>query len=171
MRNYSHNAIISHGFCFWGHACLTLQKHRRFIMNKLVKLTAGIVLAMAFTLTACGGGSAPEEVAEKYMKAALNSDYGTMKKLSSEKNKGSVEKEEEAFKAKGIPPEKKEFFDKMKALTPKAAESANISEDGNSTTVKVSLLDKDGKKGKDSFDLKVKLVKENDAWKVDGTAK
>jgi hypothetical protein len=32
-------------------------------------------------------------------------------------------------------------------------------------------LDKDGKKGKDSFDLKVELVKENDAWKVDGTAK
>jgi len=140
-------------------------------MNKLTKLTAGLVLAMSFTLTACGGGSTPEEVAEKYMKASLNADYGTMKKLSSEKNRGSIEKEEESFKAKEIPPEKEEFFDKMKALTPKAAEPAKISEDGNSTTVKVSLLDKDGKKGKDSFDLKVKLVKENDAWKVDGTAK
>jgi hypothetical protein len=93
-------------------------------MNKLAKLTAGIVLAMSFTLTACGGGSSPEEVAEKYMKAVLNDDYGTMKKLSSEKNRGSVEKNEESFKSKGIPPEKKEFFDKMKALTPKAAEPA-----------------------------------------------
>ena len=141
-------------------------------MNRLAKLTAGLVLAMSFTLTACGGGgSTPEEVAEKYIKASLNSDYGAMKKLSSEKNRGSVEKDEESFKSKGIPPEKKEFVEKMKALTPKAAEQAKISEDGNSTTVKVSLLDKDGKKGESSFDIKVKLVKENDAWKVDGTAK
>ncbi len=136
------------------------------------KIVLTLAASLALFLAACGGSpSTPEEAAEKYTKAILSSDYGAMKKLSSEKNKTSVEKDEESFKAKGIPPEKKEFFDKMKALTPKIAEPAKISEDGNSATVKVSLLDKDGKKGKDSFDLKVKLVKENDAWKVDGTGK
>ena len=139
-------------------------------MNKLAKLTAGNVLAMSLTLTACGGGSSPEDVAEKYVKAALNDDYGTMKKLSSEKNRESVEKDEESFKSKGIPPEKKEFVEKMKTLTPKTAEPAKISEDGNSTTVKVSLLEEDGKKD-NLFDMKVKLVKEKDAWKVDGMDK
>jgi len=138
-------------------------------MKKTVLMLA---TSFALFLAACGGSpSTPEGVAEKYIKASLTSDYGTAKKLSSEKNKKSVESEEESFKAKGIPPEKKEFIDKMKELTPKAEEPAKISEDGNSASVTVSLLDKNGKKGEGSFVLKVKLVKENDDWKVDGTGK
>jgi len=136
------------------------------------KIVLTLATSLALFLAACGGSpSTPEEVAEKYIKASFSLDYGTAKKLSSEKNKKSLEKDEESSKAKGIPPEKKEFLDKMKDLTPKAEEPAKISEDGNSATVKVALLDKDGKKGEGSFVLKVKLVKEDDAWKVDSSGK
>ncbi len=133
------------------------------------KIVLTLAASLALFLAACGGSpSTPEEVAVKYTKASFSLDYGAAKKLSSEKNKKNIEKEEESAKAKGIPPEKKEFIDKMKELTPKAEDPAKISEDGNSANVNVSLLDKDGKK---SFVLKVKLVKEDDAWKVDGSSK
>ena len=34
-------------------------------MNRLAKLTAGIVLALSFTLTACGGGDSPKSLAKQ----------------------------------------------------------------------------------------------------------
>ena len=34
-------------------------------MNRLAKLTAGIALAMAFTLTACEGGDSPKSLAKQ----------------------------------------------------------------------------------------------------------
>ncbi|MDR2580915.1 MAG: DUF4878 domain-containing protein [Fibromonadaceae bacterium] len=135
----------------------------------------GTLLLAAFVtlfLVACGGGGAgtPEAVAEKYLKASLNSDYGTMKKLATEKQKAEIEKREneEKGKSKDIPPEKKEMVAKMKAMTPKA-EEAKISEDGNSANVRVPLFDKKGEPANMTF--RYRVVKENGKWKVDGESK
>jgi ABC-type transporter MlaC component len=143
-------------------------------MSKLLKCVVVSVFAVSLALSGCGGGggggATPEKMAEKYLKAALNSDYGTMKNLSSEKNKAAVEKEQSESKEreKNMPPEKKELLKKMQAMTPKADE-AKISEDGNSASVKVYLVDSKGEKDKMSF--KYDLVKENGAWKIDKQGK
>lgn len=136
-------------------------------MKKTTLLLAAIV-TMFFA--ACGGSDTPESVAEKYLKASLKSDYGTLKKLSSEKNKAAVDKEEKEWKdkEKDIPAEKKEMLKSLQAMTPKAGE-ANVSEDGNSASVKVELVDGEGKSQNMSF--RYKLVKEKDAWKVDEQSK
>ena len=137
-------------------------------MKKVALLFAAFVTLF---FAACGGGSdLPEAVAEKYLKASLKSDYGTMKKLTTEKQKAEVEKSEKEWKEKekDIPPEKKEMINKMKAMTPKA-EEAKISEDGNSADVRVPLFDEDGKPANMTF--RYKMVKENGAWKVDSESK
>jgi ABC-type transporter MlaC component len=143
-------------------------------MKSILKNPANLLIMaiMVLALAACGGGgSSPEVVAEKYLKALFNDDYGTQKKFASEKELKDVEKrQKEAGQKEGgqeIPKEKKELMEKFKAMTPKA-EQANISEDGNSAKVKVEMLDKDGKS---EMVWKVDLVKEKDGWKVDKLGK
>jgi ABC-type transporter MlaC component len=138
-------------------------------MKKMSVLLLAAIVSLFFA--ACGGSpSTPEAVAESYLKASLKSDYGTMKKLSSEKNKEEVEKEQKEWKEKEkeMPAEKKEMLKAMQAMTPKADE-ARISEDGNTASVKVNLLNSKGEQ--DGFSFRYKLVKENDNWKVDDQSK
>jgi hypothetical protein len=138
-------------------------------VNLSIMLT--MILTIAFSLSACGGGgSSPEEVAEKYVKALFNDDFGTQKKFASEKELKDVEKRQKEAGTGGdqdVPKEKKELMEKFKAMVPKA-EQANISEDGNTARVKVEMLDKDGKS---EMTWKVDLVKEKDEWKVNKLGK
>jgi predicted secreted protein len=138
-----------------------------------MKKTSILLLAAIVSLffAACGGSpSTPEAVAEKYLKASLNGDYGTMKKLASEDHKKDVEKSEKEWKdmEKDVPAEKKELMESMKKMTPKA-EAAEIGEDGNTASVKVSLVNSKGEA--DNFSFRYKLIKENDAWKVNDQSK
>ena len=124
-----------------------------------------LMASLALILAACGGGSSnPEAVAESYMKAAFKFDYGAMKKLSAEKNKASLDKQEAEMKSNKQAEEKKKLWAGMSV---KGSETTKTSEDGNSVTVKVLTQDKDKKES--SF--KVNLIKEGNAWKVDSTSK
>ena len=137
-----------------------------------MKLAVSIIFAIAltFSVVACGGsGSSPEEVAEKYVKALFNDDFGTQKKFASEKELKDVEKRQKEAGQGGqeVPKEKKELAEKFKAMTPKS-EQAKISEDGNTARVKVEMLDKSGKS---EMAWKVDLVNEKGGWKVDKLGK
>ena len=137
----------------------------KVILGKYLKFWSILILAMV--LTGCGGGSSPEEVAEKYTKATLQFDYGAMKKLASEKNKAGIEKQEAETKEQAKDPKMQEKMELFKNMKVTGSEAAKVSEDGNSATVKVLALDKDKKES--SF--KVSLVKENDAWKAESLSK
>jgi hypothetical protein len=130
-------------------------------MTRIAMLLA--VLAALF-FAACGKGySSPENIAEKYIKAMLASDYKTMKELSSSEHKKKIEKQEEMAASGGI----SQVFEFLKNYDLKAGE-AEISEDGSTASVKVSFFDENGKPPPRSGGyIKVNLLREKSKWKVD----
>ncbi|GBU23578.1 hypothetical protein R83H12_00194 [Fibrobacteria bacterium R8-3-H12] len=138
--------------------------------TKRFLLAAILALALAFTFSACGGGSTPEAIAEKYSAAGFKQDYKTMRNLSTEKGKKAIDLVEKMMTSDFVV--KNEEFQalikEMKSYKPKAKEPAAIND--NSATVKISYQGK-----RDPIDRETKeitkiiyLVKENETWKVDG---
>jgi hypothetical protein len=63
-------------------------------MNRLAKFTAGIVLAMSFTLTACGGGDDPKSLAKQsweIQKEAMNLKHNDPKLAELNKKKAALQ--------------------------------------------------------------------------------
>ena len=117
-------------------------------------------LCVVGLMISCGGsgGSTPEKVAEKFVEALYKGDLDGMKKVSTKENAEKMsadDKESQAmlsfFKLGG-----------MGASEFKAVET-ELSEDGNSGTVKVEVA-QEGKTDK----IKVNVVKEDGKWAVSG---
>lgn len=67
-----------------------------------IKTSLLFIVMTAVFLTGCGEASAPEEVAENYIKARFNQDIGTMKKLASFEMKKWINENEGQIKSAQI---------------------------------------------------------------------
>ncbi len=138
--------------------------------TKRFLLRAIFALALAYTFSACGGGSTPEAIAEKYSTAGFKQDYKTMRNLSTEKGKKAIDLVEKMMTSDFVA--KNEEFQalikEMKSYKPKTKESTAI--DDNSVIVKISYQGKQDLKDKETKKIiqTIYLVKENETWKVDG---
>jgi len=120
-----------------------------------------MILCVMGLMISCGGGSGntPESVAEKFVEALYKGDLDGMKKISSKEQTTEMSADDKGSKA-------------MLALFKEAGKDAsgfkavetNLSEDGNSGTVKVGVTSKDGK----TDTMKVKVIKEDGKWAVNG---
>ena len=121
-----------------------------------------MVLCTMGLMFSCGGdGSTPEKVAEKYVETFYKGDLDALKKFMSKKEQKEMEnsKPEELEMAKLVMAAVKE---KSKGASGFKAIETDLSEDGNSATVKVEVT-----KGEETNTEKVKLIKEDGKWVVE----
>jgi hypothetical protein len=139
------------------------------------------ILALTISLTlfifACEDNSpAPEEVAEKYIKASLIFDFETLKQVIVKESIGEIDKAADELKAMfsksgSQSSQIQARSDALRAVVPKA-EPAKISKDKKSASVMVNLLDQNGDKlfmiigTVLNSPTNVNLIKEDGKWKV-----
>ena len=107
-----------------------------------------------------GGGNTPESVAEKYVETLYKGDLDALKKFMCK------EEQENMNNAKAEELEMAKYFmaaikEKGKGASGFKAIETNLSEDGNSATVKVEV-----NKGEKTDTEKVKLINEDGKWVV-----
>ena len=126
-----------------------------------------LCVSLVSSLSSCGGGKSqtPEAVSEKYLAAFLKQDFATMKQYASEKELKNIGEQE--AKAKEGSAEKKELLTNL-ANAQTEIQPAVIDEN-TPDKANVNVHYKMNFNGKESSgEWKIKLVKEEKEWKVDG---
>lgn len=122
--------------------------------RSLILLLSLCLCAAAVMAAGCGGGgdksATPEEVTEKFVKAAMAGDADTAYSLISESSKGEIEDKEELVEGVG------------EGVSEYSVGKASISGDTAKVATSLTLKDLD-------FEMKfdMVLVKEGGAWKID----
>ncbi len=121
--------------------------------RSLVLLLALCLCAAVLVAAGCGGGdksATPEQVVEKFVKAAMAGDADTAYSLISESSKGEIESKEELVEGVG------------EGVSEYSVGGASISGDTAKVATSLTLKDLEFEM---EFDMI--LVKEGGAWKVD----
>ncbi len=125
-------------------------------MKNLQNVLAALCIMVLMVACSGSGGSSPEDMAVKAVKSLYAGDIDGLKKCMSKKTLESQEKDFDDENAKQFLAAIKEANKDVSSV--KAIET-NLSEDGNSATVKVEVI-----KGDETSTEKVNLVKEDGKW-------
>jgi len=121
-----------------------------------------LLFAVAILIAACSNSNTPESAAESFSKALYTADFEGAKTFCTEESKQAVDFIA-AFATEKVTEMKKAD---IKFL----AKEVNLSEDGNSATIKAVVTGaidlKDGEV-RDSTDTKLHMVKQDEKWLVD----
>ncbi len=132
-------------------------------MKKMKTLLIAVlaVIATGVLFTNCTRNT-PSAVAEKYFEAWINTDYDTMMALSIESEVDKIEKIKEA--ADGTDEEKLGIMEEIRKSEREYGEAVIDPKDENKASVVVTLTNPEAEE--EASTLTIKLLKENDAWKV-----
>jgi hypothetical protein len=133
-------------------------------MKEIIKITVAVLTSLMFA--ACGGNtdmSSPKGVAEKIISATKNIDFETLEQLISENYLPALEKAKDLMK---IHPEIFASIKKQAKQNKFKIISEDISEDGNSATVKIKLTAIINGESLD-FEQSANFIKTEGKWKGD----
>ena len=133
-------------------------------MRKITGVAMAAFVSLAILFAGCGGNTAPEVVAEKYLSAYLKQDFPIMKKYASEKELKNIAEQES--KSGDVSAEKKELLNSLASAKTDIQPAVIDEQDPNKALVNVNyIMTQDGKDSSGTW--KMKLVKEGKEWKVD----